>query len=115
MIEPGRIVPMYGPLLGGRRQGVEVLGRGGSLTVDELAVRLLQELGDDARILHGVARVVARAHQLRSAGAAADLLGRAPATSGDDDLPAPAVGWWSMCAGPLGDHLDDPTELRKTG
>ena len=45
MIEPGRIVPMYGPLLGGRRQGVDVLGRGGSLTVDELAVRLLQELG----------------------------------------------------------------------
>ncbi len=113
MGEP-RILPMYGPLLGGRRQPVEGLGRG-SLTVDELAVRLLQELGDDARILHGVARVVARAHQLRSAGAAAHLLGRATATSGDDDLPVPAVGWWSMCAGPLGEHLEDPEELRETG
>lgn len=118
MIEPARIVPMYGPLLGGRPRGVEMLGRGGSLTVDELAVRLLQQLGDDARILHGVARVVARAHQLHTAGTAAGLLGRAPATSGDDDLPAPAAGWWSMRAGPLGEHLEDPEdpeELRETG
>ncbi len=116
MNEPARILPMYGPLLAARRQGaVELLGRGGELSVDELAVRLLQELGDDARILRAVARVVARAHQLRSAGAAADLLGRAAATSGDDDLPAPAVGWWSMCQGPLGEHLDDPPELRRTG
>jgi hypothetical protein len=51
----------------------------------------------------------------RGQGGGAGLLGRAPATSGDDDLPAPAVGWWSMCAGPLGEHLEDPAELRRTG
>jgi hypothetical protein len=115
MIEPGRILPMYGPLLGGERRGADPPARE-ALTVDELATRLLQELGDDARAaLQGIARVVARAHQLRCAGDAAELLGRATATSGDDDLPAPAVGWWSMCAGPLGDHLEDPEELRAAG
>ena len=113
MIEPGRILPMYGPLLGGRR-GAEPAGRE-SLTVDEMAARLLHELGDDGAALHGLARVLTRAHQLRCAAGAADLLGRAAATSGDDDLPAPAAGWWSMCAGPLGEHLDDPEELVATG
>jgi hypothetical protein len=58
---------------------------------------------------------VARAHQLRCAKDAAELLGRATATSGDDDLPAPAVGWWSMCNGALGDHLDSDQELRAAG
>lgn len=113
MIEPGRILPMYGPLLGDRH-GAETAGRE-SLTVDEMAARLLHELGDDGRALQGLARVLTRAHQLRCAGTAADLLGRATATSGDDDLPAPAVGWWSMCAGPLGEHLDDPEELSAAG
>jgi hypothetical protein len=114
MIEPGHIVPMYGPLLAGERCGGETPGRE-TLTIDELAARLLQELGENAGSLRGVARVVARAHQLRCAGAAAHLLGRATATSGDDDLPVPAVGWWSMCAGPLGEHLEDPEELSAAG
>ena len=43
MIEPGRILPMYGPLLGDRH-GAETAGRE-SLTVDEMAARLLHELG----------------------------------------------------------------------
>jgi hypothetical protein len=113
MIEPGRILPMYGPLLRGRH-GEDTTGRE-SLTVDEMAARLLHELGDDSRALHDLARVLTRAHQLRCAKDAADLLGRATATTGDDDLPAPAVGWWSMCEGPLGEHLDDPEELSATG
>lgn len=114
MIEPGHILPMYGPLLDTRGRAADPHARE-ALTVDELATRLLQELGDDSRSLRGVARVVARAHQLRCAGDAAVLLGRATATSGDDDLPAPAVGWWTMCAGDLGDHLEDPAELGATG
>ncbi|TMD93902.1 MAG: hypothetical protein E6I76_13495 [Chloroflexi bacterium] len=113
MIEPGRILPMYGPLLGGRHLA-ETAGRE-SLTVDEMAARLLNELGEDGRALQGLSRVLARAHQLRCAAGAADQLGRATATSGDDDLPAPAVGWWSMCAGPLGEHLEDPQELSAAG
>ncbi len=114
MNEPGRILPMYGPLLGGSRRASDTPVQG-SLTVDEMAARLLQELGDDARVIHGIARVVARAHQLRCAQDAAEMLGRATATSGDDDLPAPAAGWWSMCAGPMGEHLEDPEELRAAG
>jgi hypothetical protein len=112
MIEPGRILPMYGPLLGDRHGEAAVRE---ALTVDEMAARLLNELGDDGRALQGLARVLTRAHQLRCAAGAADLLGRAHATSGDDDLPAPAVGWWSMCAGPLGEHLEDPEELSAAG
>ena len=116
MIQEGRILPMYGPLLNGRDpHDADVLDRTCHLTVDELAARLLQELGDDSRILQGVARVVARAHQLKCAAEAAALLGRATATSGDDDLPAPAVGWWSMCAGTPGAHDDDLEELRVAG
>jgi hypothetical protein len=114
MIEPAYILPMYGPLLGSRSRAADPPGRE-TLTADELAARLLQELGGDTRSLREVARVLARAHQLRSAGDAAVLLGRATATSGDDDLPAPAVGWWTMCAGGLGDHLEDPEELGATG
>ena len=113
MIEPGRILPMYGPLLGGRH-GADTAGRE-SLTVDEMAARLLNELGEDGRALQGLARVLTRAHQLRCAAGAADLLGRATATSGDDDLPAPALCWGSMCAGPLGEHLEDPAELSAAG
>src|SRR4029077_13264364 len=68
MIEPGRILPMYGPLLGGDRRASDPPARE-ALAVDELATRLLHELGDDARAaLRGIARVVARAHQLRCAG-----------------------------------------------
>ncbi|HEX3604337.1 MAG TPA: hypothetical protein VH134_00310 [Candidatus Dormibacteraeota bacterium] len=115
MIQEGRVLPLYGPLLNGRGPEPDVLDRGPALSIDELAARLLQELGDDARILHGVARVVARAHQLRCAGVDSELLGRATATSGDDDLPAPAVGWWSMCAGSLGGGVEDHEELRATG
>jgi hypothetical protein len=114
MIGPGRILPMYGPLLGGGRGGADPPGLY-ALTVDELAAGLLHELGDAAPDLQTIARVVARAHQLRCAGDAADLLGRATATSFDDDLPAPAVGWWSMCSGPLGDQLEDSEELRVAG
>jgi hypothetical protein len=114
MIEEGRILPMYGPLLVGRRRGESPLG-GGSLTVDEMAARLLHALGDDAPALHGMARVVARAHQLRCASEAAGQLGRAAATTTDDDLPAPAVGWWSMCAGPLGEHLEDEEDAGGPG
>src|SRR5438270_837411 len=67
MIEPGRILPMYGPLLGGRHLA-ETAGRE-SLTVDEMAARLLNELGEDGRALQGLSRVLARAHQLRCAAA----------------------------------------------
>lgn len=114
MIEPGRILSMYGPLLAGQRGRDGAIGRS-RLTVDELAARLVQELGDDPARLRGVARVVARAHRLRCAADAASLLGRAMATTGDDDLPAPAAGWWSMCRGPLGEEPEAEEELRATG
>ena len=115
MIEEGRILPLYGPLLGRSPRAGEDGLLPTSLTVDELATHLLHALGGDARGLRGIARVVARAHQLRCAADAGDLLGRAAATTIDDDLPAPAAGWWSMCAGPLGEHLEDDEDLKATG
>jgi hypothetical protein len=114
MIEPGRILPMYGPLLGGRRRGDGSAARG-QLTVDELAARLLQDMGSDPALLRAVNRVVSRAHRLSCAADAASLLGRASATTTDDDLPAPAVGWWSMSQGPLAHDLDEEERLRATG
>jgi hypothetical protein len=114
MIEPGRILPMYGPLLAGQRGRDGATGRP-RLTVDELAARLLHELGDDPVRLRGIVRVVARAHRLRCAADAASHLGRAAATTGDDDLPAPAAGWWSLCQGSLGEEPEAEERLRATG